>query len=37
MGEPDMGTEENKAVVRRFMNKAIANFDVADECLRRTT
>jgi hypothetical protein len=33
-----MGTEENKAVVRRFMHELLAegNLDVADEVLRRT-
>jgi hypothetical protein len=34
-GEPGMGTEENKAVVRRFMTEVVAggNLDVADEVL----
>jgi hypothetical protein len=34
-GKPGMGTEENKAVVRRFMNEVLrgGNLDVADEVL----
>jgi hypothetical protein len=34
-GEPSMGTEENKAVVRRFMSEVVGggNLDVADEVL----
>jgi hypothetical protein len=36
-GGAGYGHRGDKAVVRRFMNKVIGNFDVADECLRRTT
>jgi hypothetical protein len=38
-GGAGMGTEENKAVVRRFMNEVLAggNLDVADEVLAYTS